>query len=661
MVEYLCLVIVPIGLLMAIVLLLAVVLSRLGELNKGIKSFRSELYRIAEFRTPEDTRAGVKPVWPEPPVAPPTPSAAQPAAEPTPQEAPAEPAAYQAAISTLRGEAIEATGGDDQLGQGVIELFVGRKLLAWVGMLGLLVASVLFIVYAHNRQWLSNELKTGIYVAAGLLLIGLGEWASRREWTPLARTLSGGGIAELLFASFSAMALYDLIGWTTFLVCIAAVVALGILLALRYDSLTISLTTTLSGMIAPLMLWEVQPDFGVVFAFLAAVNISVLVIAELRRWRVTSVVAFVGTAVNVCAWLSREHQFQLAGPAAPGGVPAGFAITVLGGFFALFLASAIIKYLIRRDPQIGDIAVFIFNPLWTYAATFALFSTRYPEQMSAVAAGLGVLYLVLTGLSHWRLTMRHPLYTLSLFYGVAFLVLAISMYFNGLVIPTMLAVLAAALYVAAETTRSAMLQWASIGVYFCTAIALGTHQHELLATGNDVVLNARAMTLGTCIASLAVTTVLMRRSRLCDQPAWSTNGAAATALVAHGLALALFTLEVRSYFATCGDGTQEHLAQQMVYSIGYAVYATGMLIAGFSLRQLYLRASALALFAVTLGKIAVYDVVELKELYRIASVFGLAVLLLAGAWLYNKYQHLLLPAEEKSDGTSAEESSTPKP
>ena len=150
MVEYLCVLILPIGLLIAAVVLLAIVLSRLGELSKSVENLGSELYRIAGFHAPKfkDTRAGAKPVSPEPPVAPPTPSAAQPAAEPTPQEAPAEPAAYQTAISTLRGEAIEATGGDDQPGQGVIELFVGRKLMAWVGMLALLVASVLFIIHA---------------------------------------------------------------------------------------------------------------------------------------------------------------------------------------------------------------------------------------------------------------------------------------------------------------------------------------------------------------------------------------------------------------------------------------------------------------------------------------------------------------------------------
>jgi uncharacterized membrane protein len=163
------------------------------------------------------------------------------------------------------------------------------------------------------------------------------------------------------------------------------------------------------------------------------------------------------------------------------------------------------------------------------------------------------------------------------------------------------------------------------------------------------ILNLRAAALAACVLGLAVTTLLMRRGSAKDRVFGEAENAAVPALFAHAFALLLLTLETKTFFAHYEDVAATHLSRQMTYSILYAVYATVLLTSGFVFRRLYLRVAGLVLFAGVLAKILLYDMSQLRELYRIASVLALAVLLLAGAYLYNRYQHLLLPPEVKDE------------
>ncbi len=78
-------------------------------------------------------------------------------------------------------------------------------------------------------------------------------------------------------------------------------------------------------------------------------------------------------------------------------------------------------------------------------------------------------------------------------------------------------------------------------------------------------------------------------------------------------------------------------AEQMAYSIWWAVYAAGLLIVGFVTRYSPVRYFALAIFAVTLGKVFLVDMSDIEAGYRIASFLALGVLLLAASFLYQRY------------------------
>ena len=95
------------------------------------------------------------------------------------------------------------------------------------------------------------------------------------------------------------------------------------------------------------------------------------------------------------------------------------------------------------------------------------------------------------------------------------------------------------------------------------------------------------------------------------------------------------------------------LAQDLTYTIGWAIFAICMLIAGIYFRTKPARVAAIALLAVTILKCFLHDLPRLGGLYRVASLFGLALSLVAVGVLLQKF--VRTKSEEPSSAAPSEE------
>ena len=90
-------------------------------------------------------------------------------------------------------------------------------------------------------------------------------------------------------------------------------------------------------------------------------------------------------------------------------------------------------------------------------------------------------------------------------------------------------------------------------------------------------------------------------------------------------------------FQSLDHGPQQRLAQ-MSLSAWWAVYASLVLAVGFRTRLSLVRWTALALFALTIAKVFLFDMSGLDQIYRIVAFFVLALLLGVAAWAYQRHQ-----------------------
>ncbi len=99
------------------------------------------------------------------------------------------------------------------------------------------------------------------------------------------------------------------------------------------------------------------------------------------------------------------------------------------------------------------------------------------------------------------------------------------------------------------------------------------------------------------------------------------------------------SFEIDRFFASqaAHEFAKPSQAMQMGYSLWWSLCAITVLISGFVWSKPVLRYFAIAIFAVTLGKVFLVDLYDVEAVYRILSFLALGILLVAASWFYNSY------------------------
>jgi uncharacterized membrane protein len=116
----------------------------------------------------------------------------------------------------------------------------------------------------------------------------------------------------------------------------------------------------------------------------------------------------------------------------------------------------------------------------------------------------------------------------------------------------------------------------------------------------------------------------------------------------------LVNIEIADFYSTGPTLTfnflSSSLAQDLTYTIGWALFAVAMLVAGLVLHSRASRVAAIFLLLITVLKCFLHDLARLGGLYRVASLLGLTISLLLVGVLLQKFviRKAAAPAEEAS-------------
>ncbi|MEO6871466.1 MAG: DUF2339 domain-containing protein [Chthoniobacterales bacterium] len=106
------------------------------------------------------------------------------------------------------------------------------------------------------------------------------------------------------------------------------------------------------------------------------------------------------------------------------------------------------------------------------------------------------------------------------------------------------------------------------------------------------------------------------------------------------LAFLLLNIEIADYFSigpTLTFSFSGNFARDMTYSIAWALFALGLLLIGMRIKEKAARYAGVALLGVTLVKLFLHDLSDLNELYRIGAFVGVALILIAASFLYQRF------------------------
>ncbi len=159
-------------------------------------------------------------------------------------------------------------------------------------------------------------------------------------------------------------------------------------------------------------------------------------------------------------------------------------------------------------------------------------------------------------------------------------------------------------------------------------------------TINQVVFLNRRAGCGAFLVALAYATAWIHHRRDGSQAhAFEVGLALVTAQV---LTLSLLTSEIRAYWALgAPPGGTGRFGRELMLSITWAVYATGLIVAGIRQRYAPIRYTGIVVFGLTILKVFTVDLAELDQIYRVSSVLSLGVLLLLTSYLYHRFRQAL--------------------
>jgi uncharacterized membrane protein len=334
---------------------------------------------------------------------------------------------------------------------GDLETRLGGKMFTAVGGIAVLFGVGFFLRYAFENNLITPPMRLALGFGFGLVCLGLGEWL-RRTYAAYGQTLMGLGLGVFYLTWYASLHLYHLVGEPGVFIGMVAVTAAGLALALRLNSEPLGLFAQVGGLLTPILVGGNENRPYVLFPYLLLLDAAVLVPAFYKAWRGATLVGIVGTAVVFASWFAEFYtpdQWVMV---------QAFATC----FFLVFVTAGLARYVLRRTQQDEyDLAVTGLNPFLYAIATYLVVPADYSTKVGWWYAFLGVLYTGMAYLIRGTEERDRRYRSFLAVVGSGLLAVAVPVAFDGLMVPAVWAVLAAALTAWSYTLDSRPLRAAA--------------------------------------------------------------------------------------------------------------------------------------------------------------------------------------------------------
>ena len=592
---------------------------------------------------------------------PPPPPPPPPAAVPPPALGAAPP---PAAPSTPRRPAISFPGPGS-------ERWIGQRVFLGIGVVALLVAAGYLLKLSFDREWISPVMRCIGGVVAGLAVGALG-WRLEPRYRTYGAALVGAGAGIVYLSIWAASRLYGVLPPASGVVGLALVSVALAMIAAAMNVEALGITAALGALFAPVLLGSDRTNADLLLLYLASMALGLGLVAARRHWRLAAFVisasyfgvGAVGAAEHAVPW--GVLLYGLAGGAA--GLYVGLRerwwetrlLTFSGGWTLLAAAgerldqhwavlaaglvlSAPVWWHALRRPRVlpihlgpqgagtgwsaGEALYFVATPVLLGWAVHGLDPARFDDAPWLVPLAVAIPYL-LAGYLRPR----------PAFAAVGAAALTLAAVERGAAVPQVWALLALAVLWAAVDLRlrRADGRWYGLLTLLAALQQLFDGAAGARRADDAAFVGPWALALwGGIVATLAFAVRLWRVEsgredlRLVRAGLWVAAGV---------MTLFGVTGELRRYFELQGlDARTAGLASGLAVSAWWLLFAAGLVTVGFRLSLQQARIAGLAVAGLAVAKVVFFDLSSLDALYRVGSVFLLALVALTLAYLY--YRH----------------------
>jgi len=532
------------------------------------------------------------------------------------------------------------------------ERVFGGRVLAWIGGLATLLGVIFLMRSAVDSSWFTEEVRVLMAAFGSLLLLGLGVWLHERKGLEVARIAVAIAIPGLYATTVMATQAYDLISPVIGLELAALIGIVGVFIAVRWSSMLVASVGILGALAAPIFTGTEIDGGSIAFVAMAlAASVGVLL---WQRWNWLALGAFAVSAPQLIAWIYNSGFISIEGDTSPN-EPVLLVLAVLAGFWVLYAAAAFGYELRSRGEErlpVSSWLLLLSSSVLIVGSGCIVLDGGSDLAFNAWLFGFAAAHFLLGGIAI-RFGIHREIGSLLVAGGIGLASFACANVLDG---PSLVAAWSAAsaalAFLATRVDRTSVPTLSDAERLLITSLGfLGLAiVHMLVVEAPPNAIAGGVDDLGAAVVAIAC----------CAGAAvaawyWGREVDPDLAMVAGYVgALGFVYLGSVAIIDVIGDnaGGEAREIGQSWMSAFWTAAGLGAVVWGMVRHSAKARLGGLALLAVAIVKVWTYDLSELEELARALSFVALGLLLLVGAFAYQRFkpEQEGEPVEEVEEG-----------
>lgn len=261
--------------------------------------------------------------------------------------------------------------------------FMKQNALSIIGIFTLILGIGYFVKYAIDKNWIGESARVAIGIITGLIVMGCGHWL-RKNYKIFSSIIIGGGISILYLTITIAFQEYQLFSQNTAFAILTVITITSVILAYLYKSEVLIIVALLGGFFAPLMVSNGQSNYLFLFSYISVLNLGMLVVAYLTKWKSIGWISFCLTTCYLLVWVMDKPSLQI--------------VIFYLLFYVIFYAFALQSYLKKEILSKSDILMLVFNNLFSILGLVFLFKDLGYQSYSIFP----IAFAIINGLLAWR-------------------------------------------------------------------------------------------------------------------------------------------------------------------------------------------------------------------------------------------------------------------
>jgi uncharacterized membrane protein len=304
-----------------------------------------------------------------------------------------------------------------------LEKFIGENLINKIGILITVIGVAIGAKYSIDHQLISPLTRIILGYLTGVALLGFGI-RLKKNYENYSSVLVSGAIAIMYFITYAAYAFYALFPQVMAFALMFLFTAFTVVAALNYNRQVIAHIGLVGAYAVPFLLSDGSGKVGVLFTYMAIINIGVMVIAFKKYWRLLYINAFVLTWVIYRSWYLFDFHFDKF----------GISFTFLLIFFITFYITFLVYKLAKSEVfSMEDIVLMVGNSFVFYALGYSILS-RYDigsQMLGVFTLGNAVIHFVVSVVLYKRKLADKNLFYLVAGMVLVFITIAVPVQLDG--------------------------------------------------------------------------------------------------------------------------------------------------------------------------------------------------------------------------------------